>query len=130
VRTTRFWNNLHQVRSKSKDWKENNLKIWTLLFANNISSLLTCGERGCFLYKWMINIMWSVNISTFLATTYTKRSHVYALSRFIIILMFPVTIMSLLGISTPLCTTKWYVFFICSISYSQNKSLRCVKLTS
>jgi hypothetical protein len=22
VRTTRFWNNLHQVRSKSKDWKE------------------------------------------------------------------------------------------------------------
>jgi len=21
VRTTRFWNNLHQVRSKSKDWK-------------------------------------------------------------------------------------------------------------
>jgi hypothetical protein len=21
VRATRFWNNLHQVRSKSKDWK-------------------------------------------------------------------------------------------------------------
>ena len=21
VRTTRFWNNLHQVRSESKDWK-------------------------------------------------------------------------------------------------------------
>jgi len=23
---TRFWNNLHQVRSNSKDWKANNLK--------------------------------------------------------------------------------------------------------
>jgi len=21
VRTTRFWNNLHQIRSKPKDWK-------------------------------------------------------------------------------------------------------------
>jgi len=26
VRTTRFWNNLHQVRSKSKDWKAKKFK--------------------------------------------------------------------------------------------------------
>jgi hypothetical protein len=26
VRTTPFWNNHHQVRSKSKGWKPNNLK--------------------------------------------------------------------------------------------------------
>jgi hypothetical protein len=28
VRTTRFWNNLHQVRSSSKDWNPNNLTFW------------------------------------------------------------------------------------------------------
>jgi hypothetical protein len=27
VHTTRFWNNLHQVRSKSKDWKAKYLKV-------------------------------------------------------------------------------------------------------
>ena len=28
VGTMRFWNNLHQVRSKLKDRKANNLKVW------------------------------------------------------------------------------------------------------
>ena len=27
IQCGRFWNNLHQVRSKSKDWKENYLKF-------------------------------------------------------------------------------------------------------
>ena len=27
MRSTRFWNNLHQVRSKSKDWKAKKFKV-------------------------------------------------------------------------------------------------------
>ena len=27
VRTARFWNNPHQIRSKSKDWKATQLKV-------------------------------------------------------------------------------------------------------
>jgi len=38
---TRFWNNLHQVRSKSKDWKANWFKFVLAIQPKGLSKIIT-----------------------------------------------------------------------------------------
>jgi hypothetical protein len=39
--TARFWNNLHQVRSKSKDWKAK--YVFGAITPNGLNSIVTVG---------------------------------------------------------------------------------------
>jgi hypothetical protein len=43
VRTTRFWNNLQQVLSKSKDWKANNFKVLAAIKPKGILNIAKIG---------------------------------------------------------------------------------------
>ena len=40
IRTTRFWNNLHQVRSQSKDWKTKQFKVLGTIKPKTLNSTM------------------------------------------------------------------------------------------
>jgi hypothetical protein len=43
VRTTRFWNNHHQVRSKWKDWKAKQFKVLEAIKPNSLKRIAIIG---------------------------------------------------------------------------------------
>jgi hypothetical protein len=44
VRTTRFWTNLHQVRSKSKGWKANYFNVLEAIKTKNLNRIAKMGD--------------------------------------------------------------------------------------